>query len=127
MRDRECNIEVDDVFIPRRCPILGIELRENIGAGKYGGSRNPNAPSLDRVDNQKGYIKGNIVVISRQANSIKGDGNLMDLLSIAAFMADFELGKFDAKGSFTPYGERDIAELINILAEYSEKKCLEMK
>jgi hypothetical protein len=120
MKGRECNIDVNDIDIPKRCPILGIELKENIGAGKYGGSTNPNAPSLDRVDNRKGYVKQNVAVISRQANSIKGDGELMDFLSIAAFIADFKMGKFNSKETFTPYKEREIDELIGILMEYGK-------
>lgn len=120
MNGRECNIDVNDIDIPKRCPILGIELKENIGAGKYGGSTNPNAPSLDRVDNRKGYVKQNVAVISRQANSIKGDGDLMDFLSIAAFIADFKMGNFNSKATSNPYKERDIQELISILMEYGK-------
>jgi hypothetical protein len=35
----------------------------------------PHAPSLDRIDPKKGYIRGNVVVISRMANSIKADAS----------------------------------------------------
>lgn len=64
---REFNIEVSDIVIPDVCPILGIEL--NMNSGKSGAYRN--SPSLDRIDNSKGYTKDNIQVISQLANAMK--------------------------------------------------------
>src|SRR5574340_63319 len=61
---REFSIEVSDIVIPDVCPILGIEL--NMNSGKSGAYRN--SPSLDRIDNSKGYTKNNIQVISQLAN-----------------------------------------------------------
>lgn len=60
----EFNIEMSDIIIPEECPILGIPLdRRDLD----------HCPSVDRVDNEKGYIKGNIRVISNKANTLKGD------------------------------------------------------
>ena len=56
-------IELSDIFLPKYCPILKKELISNT---RY-------SCSLDRKDNTKGYIKGNVAVISRLANNIKGD------------------------------------------------------
>jgi len=64
---REFNIEVSDIFIPDVCPVLGIKL--NMNSGKSGAYRN--SPSLDRIDNNRGYVKGNIQVISQLANAMK--------------------------------------------------------
>lgn len=64
---REFSIEVSDIVIPDVCPILGIEL--NMNSGKSGAYRN--SPSLDRIDNSKGYTKNNIQVISQLANAMK--------------------------------------------------------
>lgn len=36
----------------------------------------PHAPSLDRIDPKRGYVPGNVVVISRMANTIKQDASL---------------------------------------------------
>lgn len=57
-------IAVEDVIIPDKCPILDIPLVK--GDGYL-----PNAMSLDRVNNDLGYIPGNIRVISRKANLLK--------------------------------------------------------
>lgn len=65
--NREFNIEVSDIVIPDVCPILGIEL--NMNSGKSGAYRN--SPSLDRIDNSRGYTKDNIQVISQLANAMK--------------------------------------------------------
>ena len=50
-----------------RCPVLGIILER--GRGKYQDS----SPTLDRVDPAKGYVRGNVVVMSFLANLLKGD------------------------------------------------------
>lgn len=65
--NREFNIDVSDIVIPDVCPILGIEL--NMNSGKSGAYRN--SPSLDRIDNSRGYTKDNIQVISQLANAMK--------------------------------------------------------
>jgi len=67
-RSRQKNIEFtivkEDIIIPEVCPILEIPLAK--GDGYL-----PNAMSLDRVDNNKGYVPGNVRVISRKANLMK--------------------------------------------------------
>jgi hypothetical protein len=60
----EFSITEEDIVIPEFCPIL--ETRLTKGNGYL-----PNAMSLDRVDNDKGYIPGNVRVISRKANLMK--------------------------------------------------------
>jgi hypothetical protein len=60
----EFTIVKEDIIIPKTCPILDIELTK--GDGYL-----PNAMSLDRIDNTKGYIPTNVRVISRKANLMK--------------------------------------------------------
>lgn len=69
----EFNLELNDVIIPLLCPVLGVPLV--IGNIQENGF----SPSLDRVDNNGGYIKGNVWVISRRANTIKNDSTLDEL------------------------------------------------
>ena len=67
----EFNIDVSDIVIPKYCPVFPeIELNHNKGRVSY------NSPSLDRVDNTKGYVVGNIKVISSQANMLKRNGTV---------------------------------------------------
>ena len=49
-----------------KCPILGLELTLNTGKGPHDQS-----PSLDRLNPERGYVVGNIAVISYLANRIK--------------------------------------------------------
>lgn len=50
------------------CPILKIPLFFTTSQGNGGRS---NTPSIDRVDPQKGYVPGNVRIISHAANSWK--------------------------------------------------------
>ena len=79
---REFTIEVEDVSIPEHCPILGIKIGVNSGrSGAYDSS-----PSLDRMDNDKGYIPGNVWVISQKANAMKGSASREELILFAGWV-----------------------------------------
>lgn len=69
LNDIEFNITLEDICIPTHCPYLGIELTSSNPKG----SSRRNSASLDRIDPTKGYIKGNIQVISHLANTMKND------------------------------------------------------
>jgi len=62
-------IKIEDIFIPKYCPLLGIKLECNAGTG----SIKNNSPTLDKIIPEMGYIKGNIWVISWKANRIKSN------------------------------------------------------
>lgn len=62
----EFNIELDDLIIPEVCPLLGIQMEVN-----KRGSTKATSFSLDRIDSSKGYVKGNVWIISMLANSMK--------------------------------------------------------
>jgi len=68
----EFTIVKEDIIIPDICPILGCKLTK-------GNGYLPNAMSLDRIDNARGYVPGNVRVISRKANLMKSDLT-MDIL-----------------------------------------------
>lgn len=72
-RGIEFSISLEDITIPELCPILQIPIKCHSGQGKQGGKND--SPSLDRIDNTKGYIKGNVQVISNMANSMKFTAN----------------------------------------------------
>lgn len=76
----EFTITHEDVVIPQVCPILKRPIY--VGGGEW-------APELDRADNSKGYVPGNVVVISRRANRIKNNSTLQELKQIYDFYSVF--------------------------------------
>ena len=77
-----CTIEETDINIPKLCPVFKEPLEKEFRpSGKKGAS--PYAASLDRIDNSKGYIKGNIQVISNKANTMKGNATPEELLQFS--------------------------------------------
>lgn len=82
------NIEISDIVVPKTCPVLGIPIVHGSNKGWT-----PGAPTVDRVDNSKGYIKGNICVISWRANSIKSDATLDELERVAAYVREWDTAK----------------------------------
>jgi len=75
------DITKDDVVLPVKCPVFGKKL--SIGDGA------PHAwsPELDRIVPSKGYVKGNVIVVSRKANRIKTDATPEDIQKVASFYA----------------------------------------
>lgn len=69
------NITTEDIIIPKYCPLLGVELTNGHGKGGW----KINSASLDRIDSTKGYIKGNVWVISFRANAIKHNATIEEL------------------------------------------------
>ena len=53
------------VEYPKVCPVFEMELDWGMNG------RQPNSPSLDRIDPTKGYVKGNVMIISDLANGMK--------------------------------------------------------
>ena len=78
------DLSVEDVVIPAVCPVLGIKIE--VGRG----GRAPGSPSVDRIDNAQGYVKGNIQVISWRANDIKGDATPGELRAVLAYVEAHE-------------------------------------
>jgi hypothetical protein len=84
VRGQPCTITLDDIVIPERCPLLGLMLHVS------GGKPKPDSPSLDRVFNAYGYVRGNVIVISHQANVRKGNLSSSELRVMAKNLARLE-------------------------------------
>ena len=76
-KNLDFNLEKNDIVIPDFCPVFGI---------KIGFHNKQNVPTLDRIDNTKGYIKGNIEIISSKANRLKNNGTIDDFERIINYM-----------------------------------------
>lgn len=77
-------ITVEDVVIPEKCPVLGIDIKTNKNGFRW------NSPSLDRINPEKGYTKENIAVISYRANVIKNCGTIEEHKKIIKYMEKHE-------------------------------------
>ena len=71
------DIDLTDIEVPEVCPIFGIPMQYHREV------KQDNSYSLDRIDSSKGYVKGNVWVISLRANRIKNDSTPQELRLIA--------------------------------------------
>ncbi len=78
------NLELVDIIIPKTCPVLGVPLTPRDPGLEKGKVWN-NTPSVDRIDNSRGYVKGNIIIVSWRANNLKSDANPEELRKLADF------------------------------------------
>lgn len=74
----EHTITVEDLHMPEVCPYLKIPFTLEWGKGQL----RTNA-SIDRIDPSKGYIPGNVQIISRAANTMKSDASEEELVQFA--------------------------------------------
>lgn len=85
-RAKDGNMDFDltefDIHIPKRCPVFGTPFKEK--SGRW--IRGRQAPSIDRLDNTKGYTMHNVNVISRRANTLKSDATADELEAVARWM-----------------------------------------
>lgn len=79
---KEFSISEADIEIPPHCPVLGLSLRAEWGRQ---GVRDT-SPSLDRIDSDRGYVPGNIRVISMRANTIKSNASAVELRAVADYV-----------------------------------------
>ena len=71
------NITVDDIVIPDKCPLLECSFIKGSSDNKW------YSYSLDKIDNSKGYVKGNIQVITYLANTMKSKASKEELINFA--------------------------------------------
>lgn len=76
------NITVEDLVIPKLCPVLGEPIDRTAPRSRL-------SPTIDRIDNSKGYIKGNVTVISHQANTWKSNMTINDMQKLITYMENF--------------------------------------
>jgi len=74
------SINKKDIRIPKRCPVFRIELK--INTGKF----RDDSPSLDKIEPSKGYVPGNVKVISNKANRLKNKMSLKELRALVRYV-----------------------------------------
>tara|TARA_E500000318_G_scaffold15149_1_gene15508 strand:- start:2360 stop:2809 length:450 start_codon:yes stop_codon:yes gene_type:complete len=82
-RDIYFDLKPSDIVIPDVCPVLGIPIGKR-STGKQG--HKDDSATIDRFDNNKGYVKGNVFVISWKANKIKANGTYEEIMKVAEWM-----------------------------------------
>ena len=101
-RNKPFSADVTPEFIEKitpssgRCPIIDEPFTYSKGE--------PTDWSIDRANNERGYVRGNVIVISQFANSVKSDKSLDEVNELAD-------GEFEAEG-LLPAEWRRLAQLI---------------
>lgn len=71
--DVPCNLDEGDILIPKFCPILNIPISPHATGRAW------NTPTVERLVPSKGYVKGNIIIISWRANRLKCDASFDEI------------------------------------------------
>ena len=90
LKNIEFTISKEHIIIPDKCPLLEVPF-----SNTYTNPEDPvdYVPSLDRIDNTKGYIPGNVWVISFKANRMKNTATHEEILRFGRNYED--IIKFD--------------------------------
>lgn len=67
----EFSLKISDIVIPEICPVFKSPIKR---------------PSIDRVDNSRGYTVDNIRVISYRANAIKNNASIKEVEDVLMYM-----------------------------------------
>lgn len=85
VRGIEFDLTIEDLReLPESCPVFGFPLDYTRTKAGF------NSPTVDRIDNSKGYISGNIIIVSRKANTMKSDGTVSDMLALYEFYRNLD-------------------------------------
>lgn len=65
---------------PSHCPVLGIPLMRSTTNGAMS-----NSPSIDRIIPERGYVEGNVIVVSMLANTIRSTATPEQIMQVGEF------------------------------------------
>lgn len=69
--------------LPDTCPVLGLPLKYIDAGAKMG---DPCIATFDRIDNSKGYVRGNVAIVSLRANRLKHNATLEELEALVSWL-----------------------------------------
>lgn len=113
----EFNIKVEDLEIPDECPYLGTFLTNIRNHGRVKTNM-----SVERKDPTKGYVKGNVEVISDLANRMKQDASIAELVDFAHSIIQY----YGGSAAYEESKKKQIEEL-EALYELDEKQRFHSK
>jgi hypothetical protein len=73
-------LEFNDIVWPAVCPVFGTPL------DYFTSKVSEDSVSFDRIDGEKGYVKGNVAIMSWRANRIKNNGTAQEHQQLADYM-----------------------------------------
>ena len=74
-RELECNLSFQDIkklMLKKKCYFTGVPFTEE----------GPDSRSIDRLDNSKGYIKGNVVACGQGLNGRKSNFSIKEIVQL---------------------------------------------
>lgn len=74
------DLREEDIPVSSYCLVLGMPLK--VGDGR----RTDASPSLDRIVPERGYVRGNVRVISWRANNLKSNATIEELRAVLQYM-----------------------------------------
>ena len=75
------DLNLEDIKIGTHCPILCLKFE--VGMDNW-----QNSPSLDRIDNNRGYESDNVIVVCMMANTIKNQATPDQIRKVADFYSE---------------------------------------
>ena len=77
-KNMDFNLLKKEIHFPEMCPVLNIKL-------VHGREDWKSSPTIDRIDNSKGYVLDNCIVVSNLANTIKNSATPSEILKVGKF------------------------------------------
>ena len=74
-----------------KCTLSGVELEFKRGGTNWGGKWcNPRSCTVDRIDNNYGYIPGNVQLVTWEVNATKNHLQNQDFISLCVLVSDYQ-------------------------------------